>query len=398
MDSLIHPDDAWFLWAIMLAWVAVSIYLEQKYHWAAKISGPVIALIGAILLSNTGVIPLQSPSYDIIWTYVVPVSIPLLLFRANIFKIVKTSGSMFGAFHVSALGTFIGAIIAAFVFSSVVPYVAELSGVMTGSYIGGGVNFFAIVATFRPPEELTNSLLVADNVIMASMFLILISLSSVSFFRKHYRMPHQLDLEKNGGENDLQAASFWKRKEISLLDIAKSFGLAMAVAAISAKLSELIKSVPWLPDLAKDILGNQFLLITTISVIGATIFHKQLEKITGADELGTYLIYIFFFTIGIPANIWLIVQSAPILFLFCVVIAGVNFIVTFVLGKLFNMKLEDLALSVSANLGGPMNAAAMAIAKGWKDLVLPALLVGIWGYVIGTYLGLIVGNVLRAVL
>ena len=29
----------------------------------------------------------------------------------------------------------------------------------------------------------------------------------------------------------------------------------------------------------------------------------------------------------------------------------------------------------------------MAIAKGWKALVLPALLVGIWGYGIGTYLG-----------
>ena len=36
----------------------------------------------------------------------------------------------------------------------------------------------------------------------------------------------------------------------------------------------------------------------------------------------------------------------------------------------------------------------MAIAKGWKPLVLPSMLVGIWGYVMGTYLGIAVGNFL----
>ncbi|NLE38022.1 MAG: DUF819 family protein, partial [Pirellulaceae bacterium] len=36
--------------------------------------------------------------------------------------------------------------------------------------------------------------------------------------------------------------------------------------------------------------------------------------------------------------------------------------------------------------------AAMAVAKGWTRLVLPALLVGIWGYVIGTFLGVLVGR------
>ncbi|HUX08043.1 MAG TPA: DUF819 family protein [Acidobacteriota bacterium] len=397
MESLISPNDTWLLWAIMLITVGVSIYSEQTYKWASKITGPVLALVVAVVLSNLKVMPIQSPSYDVVWTYVVPLCIPLLLFRANIFKIVKTTGSMFGAFHVSALGTLIGAVVAAFTFQTVVPHIAKLSGIMTASYIGGGVNFFAVQATFKAPEELTNALLVSDNVIMTIMFLVLISLTGFKFFRKHYPMPHQLEVENSDSKDDMQAANFWKRKEISLLDIAKALGVAIFIAALSAKLSELIRLAP-LPGVALDILSNQFLLITTISVAVATVFHKQLENIAGSDELGTYLIYIFFFTIGLPADIWLIIQRAPVLFLYCIVIAGINFLVTFGLGKLFKMKLEDLALSVSANLGGPMNAAAMAIAKGWKALVLPALLVGIWGYVIGTYLGIIVGNILLAVM
>jgi len=397
MNSLISPDDAWLLWGIMLVSVAFSIYLEQRFQWAAKITGPVLAMIAAIFFTNLRIMPIASPSYDIIWTYIVPMCIPLLLFRANIFKIVRTTGSMFGAFHVSALGTFIGAMVASFVFRTLVPHVAEVSGIMTASYIGGGVNFFAVQATFKAPEELANALLVADSLIMTLMFLLMISLTSFKFFRKNYPMPHQLEVEKSGSNNHLQAASFWKRKEISLLDIAKALGIAVFLAAISAKVSELVQATT-LPDMAKGLLGNQFLLVTTFTVIAATLFHRQLENITGADELGTYLIYIFFFTIGIPASIWLIIQRAPILFLFCIVIAVINVLVTFILGKLLRMKLEDLALSVTANLGGPMNAAAMAIAKGWKTLVLPALLVGIWGYVIGTYLGIIVGNVLLAIL
>ena len=392
MESLIHPDDAWSIWAITLGCVGLSIYLEQTRMWAAKITGPVLAVGAAIALSNTGVLPLSSPSYDLVWAYIVPLCIPLLLFRASIFKIIKTSGSMFAAFHVSALGTLIGAIVATAIFRTSLPHAGELAGIMTGSYIGGSVNFFALAATFRPPEELTSSLLVADNVIMAVVFLILISLTRFTFFRSNYPMPHQEEVEREGNENTLQAASFWKAKEISLLDIAKAMAIAMAIAAGSAKISELVRATG-APDLVKGILGNQFLIITAVCLVVSTVFHDQLEKINGAEEIGTYLIYIFFFTIGIPANLILILTKAPVLFLFCVVIAGVNLLVTFGLGKLFRMKLEDLSIAVNANLGGPPSAAALAIAKGWKDLVLPGLLVGLWGYVVGTWLGVAVGNI-----
>ncbi len=47
---------------------------------------------------------------------------------------------------------------------------------------------------------------------------------------------------------------------------------------------------------------------------------------------------------------------------------------------------------------GAPPSATMAIAKGWPKLVLPALLVGIRGYVIGTLLGVAVAEVLQRVL
>jgi uncharacterized membrane protein len=89
-----------------------------------------------------------------------------------------------------------------------------------------------------------------------------------------------------------------------------------------------------------------------------------------------------------------VVTRVPILFLFCLVMAVTNLIFTLVVGKLLGLNLEELLLSVNATLGGAPSAAAMAISRGWSNLVLPGLLAGIWGYVIGTFVGIVVAEIL----
>lgn len=114
----------------------------------------------------------------------------------------------------------------------------------------------------------------------------------------------------------------------------------------------------------------------------------------GAQELGTYLIYLFFFVIGVPASVMEIIQNAPLLLIFCLIVVLVNMTFCFVFGKLFKFDLEDIILASNANIGGPTTAAGMAISQGWYKLVGPCMLVGTFGYVIGTYLGIIVGSIL----
>ena len=138
MNSFISPDNTWVLWTILIGIAAISIVLEQKYKWAARITGAIIALIGAILLANLKIIPTESLVYDTVWDYVVPIAIPLLLLKADLRKIRKESGKMFGVFHISALGTIIGTFISAFLFASVIHYVAEIAGMMTAATLVEG--------------------------------------------------------------------------------------------------------------------------------------------------------------------------------------------------------------------------------------------------------------------
>ncbi|MDR0662911.1 MAG: DUF819 family protein, partial [Spirochaetaceae bacterium] len=84
--------------------------------------------------------------------------------------------------------------------------------------------------------------------------------------------------------------------------------------------------------------------------------------------------------------------NAPLLFVFCGLIAFINIAWTLVVGKLFKQNIEELTVAANASIGGPSTAAAMAVAKGYDMLVVSAILVGLWGYIIGTPIGLIIAR------
>lgn len=377
-------------------WAAVSIYLEQRFAWASKISGAIIALLGAVLLSNLGIIPTDSHVYDTVWDYVVPLAIPLLLFQANIRQIWKKSGRLLIIFLLSSIATVAGAIIAFLTFKDYIPYIDKITAMMTGSYTGGGVNFAAMSAKFETPGEMVSATTVADNLMMAMFFLVLFAVPSINFIRNKFQTPHIDEIESRTGdeESETAAASFWERNEMSLKDIALSVASAFVLVTISFKLADFIGDV--LPEasdanillsLVRGIFADQYLMLTTLTVFAVLLFPTYFENINGTREIGTFLIYLFFVVIGVPASLVVIIKTAPLLFLFVLIIALANIIITLIFGKIFKFTLEESLLVSNANLGGPTTAAAMAIAKGWTNLIVPILLVGTLGYVFGNYLG-----------
>ncbi|MCX7884692.1 MAG: DUF819 family protein [Caloramator sp.] len=396
--TFFKADDTLALWTILISWAAVSIYLEQKYNWAAKISGAVIALLGAFILANLKIIPTEAPVYDAVWGYIVPLAVPLLLFKADLKKIWKESGRTFLAFNISAVGTILGAFGACFLLSKFIPEIHKAAAMMTGSYIGGSVNFVAMSEAFKTSKNQVNALIVADNLNMAIYFMILMAIPSTAFFKKHYGHPYEDAVKKqdkavSGCEGENKAASYWGRKEISLLDMAEAFGMTFIIVFLSVKFCAWVNATNLAPVI-KSIFGQKYFVITTLTVILATLFPKFLGEIRGAQEIGTFMIYIFFVVIGAPADLKVIILNSPILLLFCLIMVIVNMLITFSFGKLLKFNLEELCVASNANIGGPTTAAAMAIAKGWTELVLPAMLVGVWGYVIGNYIGIFTGNIL----
>ena len=404
MDTLIHPENTWVLMSVMMAAVAASIYLEQRYAWASRLSGAVIALLIALALVNTGIIPAHAVLYDdIVWGYVVPLAIPLLLLQTNIRRIWRETGRLLAIFLIGSVGTVAGAVIGCVLLRTSIDGLPQVAAMMTGSYIGGGVNFTALADAFKVSGTLVSSTIVADNLNMALYFLILLGIAGNSFFRRFYPHPLINEVEQSGvsEEGKTLAASYWGRKDVSLRDIAMCVTYAVVVVTISKFLGATLSAlVPpdgsWLSKMGGTFLGSQYVWITLISMIFASVFEKQTNSMNGAQEIGTFFIYMFFFVIGVPASIMEILTNAPMLFVFCFIMVVVNMLFCLIGGKILNFALEDILVASNANIGGPTTAAGLAISQGWTKLVGPAMLVGTFGYAIGTYIGIIVGSILGA--
>ncbi|MEB7964894.1 DUF819 family protein [Mammaliicoccus sciuri] len=391
LNAFINKDETWLLWGILVGIAAISIFLEQRYQFAAKLTGAIIALVGAMILSNLNIIPIESPVYDQVWEYVIPLAIPLLLFRSNIFKIWKESRRLLFIFLISSVGTVVGVGAGFLLLHQFIPELDKIGAMMTGSYIGGGVNFAALSTKFQTPGELVSATVVADNSVMAFYFIVLITLPNMTFIKKYFKRLYN----SNDDANSNQAEAYWKRNEISLKDIAYSISIAFVLVAISFKISEIVNE--YIPknnhfmEILVSIIGDQFLLLTTLTLITVAMFSKFFENLNASDELGTFLIYIFFVVIGVPASIPIIIKTAPLLFIFVAVILIFNLSITLCFGKLFKFNIEEMLLASNANAGGPTTAAALAISKGWQGLVGPILIIGTLGYVIGNYVGTLMG-------
>ncbi len=299
MNTLISADNTWALLSIMCGCVAISIWLEQKYTWASKISGAILALIFAVSLTNLNIIPANSPLYDdVIWGFAVPLAIPLLLLQCNIKKIWKETGRLLIIFVIGAVGSCMGALISYYLLKDNISELNGLAAMMTGSYIGGGINFTALADAFSVSGTMISATTVADNLVTATSMFLLLSVPAVGFFRNHFKHPHVDEVEKStdGGNAENAAAAYWAKKEISLKDIAVNFAYASIVVTVSKLIAEGLSNV--IPtgnivfNMCNTFFGSQYIWITTLSIIISMIFEKQIEKLSGYNELGTYLIYL----------------------------------------------------------------------------------------------------------
>ena len=76
----------------------------------------------------------------------------------------------------------------------------------------------------------------------------------------------------------------------------------------------------------------------------------------------------------------------PIL-LFILVMVAVHLVLLVAAGRVLRLDLAEVMIASNACILGPAPAAALAASKGWRALVAPAILVGMFGYAIATFIG-----------
>lgn len=313
----------------------------------------------------------------------------MLLFDSDLKRVVSDTGSLLLAFFVGAIATIVGTLVAypLLPLKSLGPDVGwRVACALAARHIGGAINFVAVADTLNVGGSAVSAAIAADNVVVALYFAFLFSIAKQG-------TPADAPPAEDGKEivvtdpGDIGSADDGLDDSTITLS---SLGMALSVASCLVTAGGILTNAI-LPA------GTSSLPLTSVlTVLSATLFPSFFSSIRAAGTaVGITFIQMFFAASGAAGSIQLVLKSAPSLFFFSALQIGVHFATLMALGRgLFRLPPRELYLASNANVGGPTTAAAMAQAKDWKRLVLPALLIGILGYATATAIALALGPVL----
>ncbi len=391
---LIAPDNNYLLIAVLaaIAWLGVT---GDRRNWFRKVSGILVAMFLSGLLASIKVIPSGSdknitvPVYDFIFKYFVYLAIPLLLFDVNLKKIWKESGRMVLIFLIGAVGVIIGGVVATFLFGFEGDDGWKLSSILTGTYIGGTMNFMALSNAFDfTKNNLFPSAVAADNLLTNAYFFLLLLLPSVKWIARKF-IPWKEEVAGNASADSPQ-----QHQTKGTAGITEQLLLSIALSAIIVGTGSFLSST--LAKLIHTDIKMDTLVITIITVIIANAFPAFLQPLKQtAFPAGMFLLYMFLVVAGTNANFSEILTSSPKVFGMVATIMLVHLLIVLIAGKLLRFSLYEIALSSCANISGPAVSVTLAASYKSKTLITPVILVAILGYALGNVAGYLVAWMLH---
>jgi len=379
--SLISSEQIFQLATVLIGLAAFGFWVETT-QIGRKLSGVLIILFLGVVLSNLNLIPHSAAMYGTVSSLLVPLAIPMLLFRADLKKVLAEIGPMFKAFVASAAVITFSIVLLTLLFDFG-EYEAEVAGTLVASYIGGSLNFVATAQAVEltDPDHYVGAL-TADTIGAVLFMAMLMLMPALRIARnampsRYLRdEPEIVEPSASNEEND-DGVPF------SIIGLTAALATSMAICALGQTLAKMLGQ------------ENYFILIITILALGVANYVKPLVRQFSAEfEVGTFFMYVFFVTIGASADLATIAGVAlPYVLLICGAI-GIFFVLILIVGKVLKLDLAELMIAANACILGPATAAALAAGQGWRDLVTPGMLTGILGYSVGTFVGVTITLIL----
>ena len=387
MDNAMFTDTA-AVFFILAAVVFFAVVLEKKYKPFRSLGAALVGILFAMVLSNLGILPGNSPAYDFLVGPGVSAGVVLILLSVDIRSIKNAGLPMLKAFGIGAVGTAIGSMVMAFIlFPSIGPETWKLAGQYTGTYTGGGLNFAAVGQAVGTSSDLFAAAVAAD-VIVTAIWMITCLTVPVIFSRnviaKNNNIQTDIPSDQTEEKFTLERSLFSSGKPVILSHVAALVAIAIGSMWFAGVLASWFSFFP------------KILWLTTIVLLVAQI--PITKKLYGSAVLGNYLLLLFLASNGAQSIIANIINIGPGVFYFATGTVAIHGIFIFGIGRLFRIDAGTLAVASQANVGGSASAMAMASARGYADRLLPGVAAGLLGYAVGNYSGLFVANLMKRLL
>ena len=353
----------------------------------------VFAYFVPTLLSNTGVIPLESPLYTLIRSWLLPASLVLLVLCADIPSMLRLGRPALILFLAGTASVVLGGPIAYLALGWLVP--AELGdeawkglAALSGSWIGGGANFIAVGESVGASDS-TIAMMVVVDVAVANVWMAVL----LYFSGRADAMDARIGADRSAIDAVQRAVAQFQQevaRPTNLKDLLTILFLAFGITAAATALASR------LPDIGTVINGFTWvvLLVTTVALVLSFTRLRRLEG-AGASSIGTVFLYLLIASIGAQAQFSEVVK-APGLVAVGALWIGIHALVILIVRRLLRAPIFFAAVGSQANIGGA--ASAPIVAAAFHPALAPVgVLLAVGGYVLGTYGGLLCAVLLQFV-
>lgn len=372
-----------FVLTVLCLCVVASEWLA-RHTFLRHLSAALLVIILVAILANVGLLPAASegsPIYSGIFKYLAPLSIFYLLLDVNLASIRRAGLPMLLLFAVGSLGTVAGVIAGMWLIDGATHFgklYPAISGMFTGTYSGGSVNYNAIAIHYNVMEEgvLYAGMTAVDNIVTALWMMVTLAVPL---------------LLRNVGPGRstkvaVDAAAVEKESEsISVISLGVLLSLGLGALLVSGWLAT------WLAGLGVAV--PSILILTTIALLLAQL--PAVHRLAGGQVIGLFCVYLFLAVIGAFCELAALGQIGALawrLLALVVTIVVVHGAIVFSVAALGKLDWDTAAVASQANIGGSSSALALAKSLDRMDLYLPAILVGSLGNGLGTYLGFMVAG------
>jgi uncharacterized membrane protein len=361
------------LW-VLVATIGLSITLERS-RYQRFIPGPILVLIIPCLLANIGVLPSTSPVYDSISAIAIPFGVILLLLRANLGEILRSSGKMLPVYLLAAVGVVISILIV----GQIMHFEGEagLWSLLSALFIGSVVNVMATAQAIRADETLVAAV-IAANAVMAPAYL-----AVVMVLMRSELVGRLVGSPPGSSLGEFAPASVAQTTEQGAGPKAPMGELVAILYALGAFVAvERLAAFAGIPHYS-------ILLVTIVAVAVPNLFPGIRRLMSGAREIGMISMLMFIGVLSAQIDLGALGYFSLRIMGFVALVLGLNLIFLMVIGRLFRADPHVLFLASQAGVGGPTSTAAVAASQGREDLVTPGILCALLGVIISTFIGVL---------
>lgn len=385
--------------AIYLLSPVLIVCAFQKWSLVRKVGTVLIAYAVGIIMALSGLVSFAPDTAEAamfgkiqnwIMNIAVPLAIPLMLFNCD-FKmwtkaLPKTIYSLLGGI----LAMLIAVVSGYFVFRSQnIPQFSQVAAMMAGIYTGGTMNFNALGASLGV-QGTTMAVVLAFEMVLTTPYILFIIAGGYKIFRKALPYADEIsgtaaDTEHSAKVADVEDYSGIFRKK-NVIGILCGLGLSLLFLVAGAGLSLLITG-----GLNELIV---ILTITTLAIIAS--FSKKVRQLPKTFETGMVLILLFSVVVASLFDIQSVNMSSLMIGGFVLYIMVVALLLHLLFCRLTKVSGDLFTVSQVALLCSPPFVPPVVGAMKNKKVLISGIAIGLVGYAVGTYLGVMIACLLSA--